>query len=76
MREALGDRSLADARLADERRIVLRLPAEDLDDPLDLLLPSDDGIELARACRLGEVDPEGVDGRGLRGALRLLCRPN
>ena len=70
--EALGDGGLADARLADERRVVLRLATEDLDDPLDLLLAADDRIELARARGLGEVDAELVDGRGLAGALRLL----
>ena len=72
MREALGDGRLADARLADQRRVVLRLAAEDLDDPLDLLLAADDRIELAGAGRLREVDAERVDGRGLAGALRLL----
>ena len=70
--EALGDGRLADARLADQGRVVLRLAAEDLDDPLDLLLAADDRIELARARGLGEVDAELVDGRGLAGALRLL----
>ena len=42
MGEALGDGRLADAGLADEGRVVLRLAAEDLDDPLDLLLAADD----------------------------------
>ena len=46
--QALGDRGLADARLADQRRVVLRPAAEDLDDPLDLLLAADDRVELAR----------------------------
>ena len=45
--QTLGDGGLADAGLADEGRVVLRAPREDLDDPLDLLLASDDGIELA-----------------------------
>ena len=70
--EALGDRGLADARLADQGRVVLGLAAEDLDDPLDLLLAADDRVELARPGGLGQVDPELVDGRGLAGALRLL----
>ena len=72
MREALRDGRLADARLADERRVVLRLAAEDLDDPLDLLLAADDRIELVGAGRLREVDAERVDGGGLAGTLRLL----
>ena len=49
--EALGDGRLADARLADQGRVVLRLAArQDLDDPLDLLLAADDRD---RACRRG-----------------------
>ena len=71
--EALGDGGLADAGLADQGRVVLRAPREDLDDPLDLLLAADDGIELAGAGRVGQVDAELVDGRGLAGALRLLA---
>ena len=51
MGQALGDRGLADARLADERRVVLRPARQDLDDPLDLLLAADDRIELARRAR-------------------------
>ena len=70
--QALGDRGLADAGLADQGRVVLGLPAEDLDDPLDLLLAADDRVELVGAGGLGEVDAERVDGRGLAGALRLL----
>ena len=70
--QALRDRRLAHARLPDQRGVVLGLPTEDLDDPLDLLLATDDRIELARAGRLGQVDPELVDGRRLAGALRLL----
>ena len=54
--------------------LFLVFRAEDLDDPLDLLLPADDRVELARAGEIGEVDPELVDGRGLAGALRLLGR--
>ena len=72
--QALGDRGLADARLADQRRVVLRLATEDLDDPLDLLLSPDDRIELARTRGLGQIDAEGIDGRGLGRALRLLRR--
>ena len=54
--EALGDGRLADARLADERGVVLRPADEDLDDPLDLLLAADDRVELAGAGGVGEVD--------------------
>ena len=74
VRQALGDGRLAHARLADQRRVVLRLPAEDLDDPLDLLLAADHRVELVGAGRLREVDAECVDGRRLAGALGLLGR--
>ncbi len=41
--QPLGDGRLADARLADEARVVLGAARQDLDHPLDLLLPADDG---------------------------------
>ena len=45
--EALDDGGLANARLTEQDGVVLRAAAEDLDHPLDLELPPDDGIELA-----------------------------
>ena len=45
--ESLRDGRLADARLADERGVVLGPARQDLDDPLDLLLTADDGVDLA-----------------------------
>ena len=54
-REALGDRGLADAGLADVERIVLAPPAEDLDGALDLELAADQRIDLALARGLVEV---------------------
>ncbi len=44
--QALDDGGLAHAGLADEHRVVLGAAAQDLHDPLDLLLAPDDGIEL------------------------------
>src|SRR5262249_48853052 len=41
LRQTFGDRRLADAGLADQRGVVLRTPREDLDDALDLGLPTD-----------------------------------
>ena len=61
LRQALDDGGLADARLADQGRVVLGAAREDLDDPLDLLLAADDRVELARARGGGEVDAELVD---------------
>ena len=69
-----GDGGLADAGLADQGRVVLGPSREDLDDPLDLLLSADDGIQLSCPGGVGQVDPELVDGRGLAGALRLRGR--
>ena len=51
LREPLGDRGLPHAGLADEHRVVLRAPREDLHDAADLLVAADDGIELARTRR-------------------------
>ena len=59
--QALDDRRLADAGLADEDRVVLRPPREDLHDPLDLLLAADDRVELALAGVLGQVAAELVE---------------
>ena len=53
--ETLGDGRLAHARLADQDRIVLRPAREDLQDAADLLVPPDDGIDLAFAGEFVEV---------------------
>ena len=45
--EALDDRGLADAGLADEHRVVLGAPREHLDDAPDLLVAADHRVELA-----------------------------
>src|SRR5689334_18820425 len=68
-REALDDGGLADARLADEDRVVLGAAPEDLHDPLDLGLAADDGVELALGGELGQVAAELVE--QLRGLLAL-----
>ena len=49
LRQPLGDRRLADARLADQHRIVLRAARQHLDRAADLLVAADDRIELALA---------------------------
>ena len=46
--EPLDDGRLADARLADQHRVVLRPTGQDLDDAADLLVAADDRVELAR----------------------------
>ena len=55
LRQALDDRGLADAGLADEHRVVLRAARQHLNDAADLFVAADDGIELALASRLGQV---------------------
>ncbi len=57
LREALHDRRLADAGLADEDRVVLRAPREHLDDAPDLLVPPDHRVELPRLGERGQVAP-------------------
>src|SRR5690606_3974029 len=49
------DGGLADAGLADEDRVVLGAPRQDLDDATDLGVAADDRVHLARAGGLGEV---------------------
>ena len=49
LRQAFDDRRLADARLADQHRVVLGPPREHLDDAPNLLVATDDRVELARA---------------------------
>ena len=55
LRQPLDDRRLADARLADQHRVVLGAPAEHLDDAADLLVPADHRVELPVACGIGQV---------------------
>ena len=50
--EALDDRGLADAGLADEHRVVLGAAGQHLDHPADLGVPADDRVDLAVAGRL------------------------
>ena len=58
LREPLDDRGLADARLADQHRVVLRAAREDLDHAADLLVAADHRVELALLGRLGQVAAE------------------
>ena len=70
--EALGDRRLADAGVADQHRVVLRPAREDLDHAADLLVAADDRVELALLGELGQVAAELLE--RLVGALRILAR--
>ena len=55
LREPLGDRRLADARLADQHRVVLRATGEHLDRASYFLIPTDNRVELAALGERGEV---------------------
>ena len=56
--QALDDRGLADAGLADQHRVVLRAAAEHLDDAADLLVAPDDRVEAVLARLGGQVAAE------------------
>ena len=62
--QALRDRGLADAGLADQHGVVLAAAGEDLDGLLDLLGAADDGVDAAARRVGGEVTAELVE-RGL-----------
>ena len=53
--EAFGDGRLADARLADEHRVVLGLAREDADHVADLSVAADDRVELVLTRALDQV---------------------
>ena len=60
--EALHDRGLAHAGLADEHGIVLGAAREHLYDAAHLVVAADDGVELALACQRGEVAAIALEG--------------
>src|SRR5207302_9959402 len=66
LRQALSDGGLADARLADQRRVVLRPAGQDLDHSLDLGLAADHRVERVLRGQVGEVAAELVEQRSLR----------
>src|SRR5262249_41874254 len=65
LRQPLNNGGLADARLADEGGGVLLAARQNLNDPLDLLLAADNGVELAGACVGGQINAHLVNGRRL-----------
>jgi hypothetical protein len=62
-RQAFGDRRLSDAGFADQGRVVLTPPGQDLDDLLDLALASDHRVDPACACLRSQVAAELVQRR-------------
>src|SRR5205809_5789925 len=59
--QTLDDRRLADPRLADQDGVVLGAPRQYLHDAADLLVPSNDGVDLPLAGQLGEIAGEALD---------------
>ncbi len=68
--EALGDGGLADAGFADQRRVVLRPPGENLDDAFDFVIAANHRVQLVIAGQLREVAAVRVE----RGRLALALR--
>ena len=68
--QALNNRSLADARLTNQHRIILRPARKHLDDAPDFLIAPDDRVDLALARPRGEVG--GVLFQRLELVLRVL----
>src|SRR4051794_23488573 len=56
LRQSLDYRRLADARVANQHRVVLAPPRQDAHDAADLVIAPNHGIELAVARLLDEVD--------------------
>ena len=56
--QRLDDGRLAHSGLAHQHRVVLGAAAEDLDHPLDFLLPSDDRVQLIGLGGHGKVDSQ------------------
>ena len=76
LREPFGDGRLPDAGIADQHRVVLRAPRENLDHAPDLLVAPDDGVELALLRRGCEVAAELFEGLvSLLGVLRRDALP-
>ena len=69
-REPFGDGGLADARLADEERVVLAAPAEHLDRALELGRAADQRIDLALLRALEQVRRRSVLSGSRDGAAR------
>ena len=56
LREAFDNGGLADARLADEHRVVLRAAREHLHRAADFVVAADDRVQLAARSARGEID--------------------
>ena len=55
LRESFCDRSLANARLANQHRIIFRPPRQDLHAPANFFITADDGIKLSVGSKFVQV---------------------
>ena len=74
LRQTFDDRSLADARLTDENRIVLLAASQDLHHALDFLRAADRRIELRLRRKLRQIAAEMIECGSLRLLLALARR--
>ena len=72
--ESLGDCGLSDSWLADENGVVLGPALEHLHRAPNLVVPADDGIELALFGPCGEIDGELLEGLPVLLRVRILHR--
>ena len=72
LREAFDNGRLADARLADEHRVVLRAAREHLHRAADFVVAADDRIELAARGARREVDGVFLERAALLLGLRIV----
>ena len=70
--EPFDDGGLSHPGLTNQDRVVLGPPGKNLDDPSDLVVTADDGIDLSLARQLGQIAPILLE--GLVGRLRVLAR--
>src|SRR5699024_185859 len=53
--QTFGNRGLTDTRLTDEAGVILLAAVQNLDDAVGLLFASDDAVETAFSCLLGQI---------------------
>ncbi len=64
MGQSLHNGCLAHSGLANETGIVLGAPAEDLSEPLDLFVASNNGVQLPSTGRRGQIYAKLIQHRG------------
>ena len=74
LRESLHDCGLADSRLADQHRVVLGAPLQDLNGAPDLVVAPDHRVEHTLLGPLGEIDGVLLQGAALLFRVRIVDR--